>query len=54
MSYAIKILLERLNRLDRLYDEFVINGTVRKNSWSAKKNRAEAKDLRKAIKILTD
>ena len=54
MNYAIKMLLERLNKLDRMYDEYVINGNVRKNSWSAKNNRAEAEDLRKAIKILTD
>jgi len=53
MGKAIEILQEKLDKLDRLYDEFVTNGNVSEDSWSTKKNRAESEDLRNAIKILT-
>ena len=55
MKYPIDLLTEKLNHLDRVYDEFVVKtNKVDENSDVAIINRLKVKNLKEAIKKLQD
>jgi len=54
MNYAIIILQERIHQLDSAYKKYVTIGEVPKTSPIATDNRKKSKELRCAIKLLTN
>ena len=52
MNFAIGILFEKMEALERIYENFVTNGSVDKNSKSAIDSKNNTKELKIAIHIL--
>lgn len=52
MEYAIKVLNEKKEQLDKVYHNCVINGNVDSNSDAAEQHREKIQDLENALILL--
>jgi len=52
MEYAIIMLEEQLETLERVYKDFVISGKVSETSYAAIDNRKKAEEIKKGLEHL--